>query len=212
MGFFGAEDFDTTQIPEGPKAGVYPGRIKAVKTFEISNSGKTNHIFVIDMHDASFDYPVSRYVQFPSKAEMEAGVASWDDVTPVDTKGNTQKGINLQKLRRFSEFLIKSFGIPAERVNKVNPEDLVGTPVVVTITINDEGFPNAQRIDPPATSHTALPGSSAPVSAAPSVAPVSAAPTVSTPAPVSTPAATAAANPFPPNASAAPNPFPVPSA
>lgn len=207
MGFFGAEDFDTTQIPEGPKAGVYPGKIKAVKTFEISNSGKTNHIFVIDMHDASFDYPVSRYVPFPSKSEMEAGVASWDDVTPVDTKGNTQKGINLQKLRRFSEFLIKSFGIPADRVNKVNPEDLVGTPVVVTITINDEGFPNAQRLDPPATSHTALPGSSAPVvSAAPSVAPASAAPTVSTPAPA------APANPFPQNASAAPNPFPVPSA
>lgn len=207
---FGVANFDTSDIPEGPKAGVYNGVCKKVELFATSAKGNTHHVFHFQVLDPSFDFLVRSFQGFPTLDEMRVGPAMWDDATIVDTKqGLTQRAANLQKLRRFNDWVMRSFDIPKERVNQIKDDDFIGMPVVLTIEINGEGYPSIKRVDPPKESHTALPPAPTVMAQAPSVTPAPTAPPVVQPV---NPAVVAAAPVVSAPVSQVPNPYAQPVA
>lgn len=185
MGFFG--DIDVNEISTGPKAGTYPAEITKVE-MKRSKKGEGDNYVVITytVADPSYEFPVDEWLRFPDANEMR-NRASWDDSVPLNDKGHTEKYQLNQALSRFKKRLI-SIGVPESRVGSIGPDELVGAPVFVTTSVNDQGFASIRSVS------TQSANAGAPVQATPVVSanPVAAASPLAAVNAQSTPAAPAA--------------------
>lgn len=71
-------------------------------------------------------------------------VSEWKDIpSPADPDNLTEEE---EKARSYLKMRLKSLGIPEARMNDVEPEDLMGLAVIVTVKVNGE-YSNVNKVE-----------------------------------------------------------------
>ena len=156
MGLFGDNDIAGAE-DLGVKDGTYEGIVSNVTTTANKNDETMmNLILSYDLEDVPF--PVREWKSFPHPDYADE--LQWDD-TNRDEKGNTEKS-RKKRAKSFMKERLRSLGVPQERMNSLDPDDLIGLPVVVTIKKGDNGYAQVVRVSQPVEGHSSLPSPQGP--------------------------------------------------
>lgn len=146
----GAEELST-----GVPAGTYEAVVSAAEIVEGTKNSPDTTFLVLSYQIAGYNFPIREYKSIP-KGRPE----TWDR-TVMDTKNRTEADRN-NSSRSFLKARFESLGVPVERMNSVEPDDLVGIPVIVTVKKNAEGYSNITKVVQPGASGATLPVAVAP--------------------------------------------------
>lgn len=86
------------------------------------------------------------WITYTVQGEQETGkkVTEWKTIpSPVDPKNPSAQD---QRDMSFLKMRLKSLGVPETRMNTLQPEDLVGTDVVITVKKNG-GYTNITKVE-----------------------------------------------------------------
>lgn len=197
MGLFDDAGIDPDDLVTGLEDGPHPAVLSKVfqKDFKYGNkidpeATRPNLVFEYEVEGAAF--PVNKL--FPIAPGPISEMDDTDDtynVYPVKTRiiRQTEQAFWRGQYRNLKQWLI-GHGVDPADVNRVDPQDLVGTKVVLSTKRSKTGFTNAVNVAVEGASGTSLPTRSASASAqtsASATAPASA---------VSAPTGTVKVNPF----------------
>ena len=129
MGLFG--ELDVASAEDNPWA--VPANTYEANVFEVAVKTDKN-----DHQGLAINYKIS------SGDHEGKQVSEWKTIpTPADPKNPTpdeKKAMSYLKMR------LSSFGVPESRMNSVDINDLLGTPVTIKVTINGE-YTNVARVE-----------------------------------------------------------------
>lgn len=144
MGIFG--DLDVSSVSEDPFTvadGTYDAIVTACKA-GLTNAGDKKGLtieYTIQEHDTEKGKKVTEWKQIPTPVDP-------DNPTPEDLRSAS-----------FLKRRLMDLGVPADRVGEVEPDDLIGTEVVISIKFNPKsGFTNVNRVSVATDSGEFTPG------------------------------------------------------
>lgn len=118
-----AEDLDFT-IPDN----TYPAFVFDVKVGPTKNKDKVGMTLIYKISEGEYeDRTVQEWKQIPQPAD------------PKNMTEDEKRSLSYLKAR------MESLGVPAERINSVTPEDIIGTEVVITLVTKGE-YQNVRKV------------------------------------------------------------------
>lgn len=129
MGLFG--DLDVASAEDNPWA--VPANTYEADLYKVEVKKDKN-----DNLGMSFVYKIS------SGEHVDKTVSEWKAIPqPTDPKNLTPEE---KKAASYLKMRLSSLGVPESRMNSVEPEDLMGLPVVIKVTVNGE-YTNVARVE-----------------------------------------------------------------
>lgn len=174
----GAEEL-SSGVPDGPRNAILTG-----VEVQFGKKDPNARFLVFSYTPEGYNFSVNEWKGIPSGRPE-----TWDN-TIRDGKGRTQYDRN-QLALSFLKARLVSLGVPEDRINSVQPSDLIGTPCIVTFKKDANGYSQVTKVALPGDSGVSLPQAT-PVS--PTRVPL--ANVASVPAPVATAATVSQENPF----------------
>lgn len=191
MGLFDDAGIDASELNVGKLVGDY----KAVVTnVEQKKSKKDDPYLVFSYTLPESDFPVQDWFILLPEGKTFADLDDTDgEAHAYDTaKGAHVKQTELAFYKRAYKNLkarLVDLGVPEDQVNSVNPEEVIGTEIILTLRENPKSdFPTISKVTIPGASGTSLP------TIAPAATPTASA--TSAPASASAAAAPSGVNPF----------------
>lgn len=143
MGIF---DDDTEDIAsavgfEAPPVGTWAGVVSDAGTQTDKN--EINNLVIeysVNVEGKTEPMKYSEWLKIPKGKRSD-----WDFETVVNDKGHTQGNFNEWALAALKTRLL-SLGIPEQRLNTVNPENLIGHDVVVTFFKDKGDYTKVKRV------------------------------------------------------------------
>lgn len=183
---------DELEVSKPHTPGNHPATISDL---EAKTSAGGDPFIVLHFSIEGEKYSIQEWFRVSNKPSDQ-----WDDVNPLLAKDGSpryfQSGKNKGKPRTEKYELTQSYanlkrrllsvGVPEDKVNAVGRDDLVGTQVILTTSLNPKGYAQIERVTVPGASGTSLPGKSAaagsnPFATSSAAAPASAAPATGNP-------------------------------
>lgn len=167
-GLFG-DIIDPTEL-EVSKPHVPGNHAAKISDLEAKTAASGDPYLVLHFTIDGEKYSIQEWFRVSNKPSSE-----WDDVNPLLTKEGSpryfQSGKNKGQPRTEKYELTQSYanlkrrllsiGVPEDKVNVVGRDDLVGTDVILTTSLNPRGYAQIERVTVPGASGTSLPGRSA---------------------------------------------------
>jgi len=129
---FGELDLGSApEVPSGNAKGVWPGTISNA---EIQYGSKKNEDavgLVVTYELEGQPYPQPQWHSIPQIGGKPMPASAFPD-EPKDNKGLSPRDKALRSLAYLKQFFL-DLEVPEEQINKITPEALKGTPVVVTL-------------------------------------------------------------------------------
>lgn len=140
MGLFDdVEDIDSAEVFTGVPAGTWHGIVYDV-AMQNSSNGDPYIVFEYQFDVNGSEMKMSEWLRKP-----EGKRSDWDYVTEVNAKGHTQGQFNEWALAKLKTRL-SSLGVPAERFNQVEPENLVGLDITATVVKDKDDYSKIKRL------------------------------------------------------------------
>lgn len=132
MSLFAGLDIASAEDPNYIKPNKYAAHVFKIEVGKTRNGDKTGMKLFYKIDEGQ-------------GAPKGATVMEWQHIpTPADPKNMTE---DEQRSLGYLKRRLSTLGVPEARMNTVSHEDLIGTPVYVTVKDGDNGYPSVAKVE-----------------------------------------------------------------